>query len=95
MADSRQTNKNNWRNLGYLGAAVAGYGLLKHNTTATVLGAAAGGYGAYRYEQDRHSQSQARSNWNRRYYHRRSHRSYRSYRHVSHAYAYSHRHHRR
>lgn len=70
MADSRQKNKNNWRNLGYAGAAVAGYGLLKHNTTATVLGAAAGGYGAYRYEKDRHSQSVTNSNRNRRYHRR-------------------------
>jgi hypothetical protein len=93
MADSRQTNKNNWRNLGIAGAAVAGYGLLNHNSTATILGAAAGGYGAYRYEKDRHAQSQARDNWNRRYYHRSySHRSYsrtyshhyRHYRHVRH-----------
>ena len=75
MADNQQKNKNNWRNLGYLGAAVAGYGLLKHNSTATVLGAAAGGYGAYRYEKDRHSQSQANDN-RRYYYHTGNGRSY-------------------
>lgn len=68
MADSRQKNKNNWRNLGYLGAAVAGYGLIKHNTTATVLGAAGAAYSANRYEQDRHSQSQAQSRRDRYYY---------------------------
>ena len=68
MADNQQKNKNNWRNLGYLGAAVAGYGLVKHNSTATVLGAAAGGYGAYRYEKDRHSQSQQNNNYGRYYY---------------------------
>ena len=44
MADSRQSNKNNWRNLAGVGAAVAGYGLLKHNTTATVIGAAGAAY---------------------------------------------------
>lgn len=92
MADSRQKNKNNWRNLGYLGAAVAGYGLLKHNTTATVLGAAAGGYGAYRYEKDRHSQSVANSRRNHRYFHRRGNSRYahkrsvvRHYHHVTHS----------
>jgi len=35
---SRQSNKNQWRNLAGAGAAVAGYGLLKHNNTATILG---------------------------------------------------------
>ena len=68
---SRQQNKNTWRNLGIVGAAVAGYGLLNHNSTATVLGAAGAAYSANRYEQDRHSQSQAHAN---RY------RYYRSYR---------------
>jgi len=58
LADSsKQKDKNNMRNLGIAGAAIAGYGLLNHNSTATVLGAAAGGYGAYKYEQDRKAQS--------------------------------------
>jgi len=65
---SRQQNKNTWRNLGIVGAAVAGYGLLKHDSTATLLGAAGAAYSANRYEQDRHSQSQARAN-RYRYYH--------------------------
>ena len=78
---SRQSNKNQWRNLGVAGAAVAGYGLLKHNNTATILGAAGAAYSAKRYEDDRHSQSQsqARRDQNARYhryyghrYHRRS-----------------------
>ena len=56
---SRQKNKNQWRNLGIAGAAVAGYGLLKGNKAATVLGAAGAAYSANRYEQDRHHQSQA------------------------------------
>ena len=63
---SRQNTKNQWRNLGVLGAVVAGYGLLEHNQTATVLGAAGAAYSANRYEQDRHHQSQ--DNSNRRYY---------------------------
>ena len=69
---SRQKNKNTWRNLAIGGAAVAGYGLLKHNTTATVLGAAGAAYSANRYEQDRKSQSahqRARQRYHR--YHRR------------------------
>ncbi len=70
LADSRQSNKNNWRNLGYAGAAALGYGLLKHNSTVALLGAGAAGYGAYRYEQDRHSQSQAQRARQRYYYHR-------------------------
>ena len=77
--DSRQKNKNQWRNLGIAGAAVAGYGLLKHNSTATVLGAAGAAYSANRYEQDRHSQSQAQARRDQRaryhrYYGRRAHR---------------------
>jgi len=68
---SRQKNKNQWRNLGAAGAAVAGYGLLKHNNTATILGAAGAAYSAKRYEDDRHSQSQAKANRDRRArYHR-------------------------
>ncbi len=71
---SQQKNKNQWRNLGIAGAAVAGYGLLNHNSTATVLGAAGAAYSANRYEQDRHHQSQDNAA-RQRYY--RSH----SYRH--------------
>jgi len=67
---SRQSNKNQWRNLGIAGAAIAGYGLLQHNQTATLLGAAGAAYSANRYEQDRHSQSQ-NNDWRTRY-----HRSY-------------------
>lgn len=73
---SRQKNKNQWRNLGIAGAAVTGYGLLKHNNTATILGAAGTAYSANRYEQDRHSQSQsqarrdARARYHRTYVHR-------------------------
>lgn len=63
---SQQKNKNNWRNLGIAGAAVAGYGLLNHNSTATILGAAGAAYSANRYENDRKHQSQ--DNNNRRYY---------------------------
>ena len=68
---SRQNNKNQWRNLAVVGAAIAGYGLLEHNQTATLLGAAGAAYSANRYEQDRQSQSQHNNDWRERY-----HRSY-------------------
>lgn len=77
MADSRQKNKNGWRNMAGVGAAVAGYGLIKHNKTATVLGAAGAAYSAHRYEKDRHSQSQS-SAARKRYYRTHSHRTTRS-----------------
>ncbi len=66
--DNRQNTKNQWRNLAAVGAAVAGYGLLKHNQTATILGAAGAAYSANRYEKDRRSQSQNSDNRGR--YHR-------------------------
>ncbi len=81
MADSRQKNKNNWRNLAGAGAAVAGYGLIKHNRTATVLGAAGAAYSANRYEKDRHSQSQ-QSAARKRYYRTHHSRSYYRSHHV-------------
>lgn len=77
QADSRQSNKNTWRNLGIAGAAVAGYGLLKHDTTATILGAAGAAYSANRYEQDRHSQSQNQRARERYYQRLRFHRYHR------------------
>ena len=72
-AQADQNSKNQWRNLGAAGAAVAGYGLLKHNNTATLLGAAGAAYSANRYEQDRHHQSQAQARRDQRArYHRYS-----------------------
>jgi hypothetical protein len=70
LADGSQSDKNNMRNLGIAGAAVAGLGLLGHNSTATLLGAAAGGYGAYKYEQDRKAQSERQRAREHTYYHR-------------------------
>ncbi len=56
--DSRQKNKNTWRN-GAIGAGAVGlYGLIKGNKTATVLGAAGAAYSASRYEKDRKSQDE-------------------------------------
>ncbi len=60
LADSRQDNKNFWRNGAVLGGAAALYGLHNHDTT-TLLGAAGAAYSAKRYEDDRHSQSQAQA----------------------------------
>jgi hypothetical protein len=70
---SRQKNKNTWRNGAILGGAAALYGLHNHDRTTTLLGAAGAAYAAKRYEDDRHSQSQA-SAARARYY--RSHRNY-------------------
>ncbi len=57
----RQKKKNNWRNAAVGAGAVAGYGLLKGNKTATVLGAAGAAYSAKRYEEERHNQSKRKS----------------------------------
>ena len=53
----RQTHKNDWRNLGIGGAGVAGIGLLTHSPLLIGVGVAGGLYSAYRYEEDRKSQS--------------------------------------
>jgi uncharacterized protein YcfJ len=71
--DSRQKNKNNWRNGAIAGGVIAGYGLLKGNKTATILGAAGAAYSANRYEQERKSQD-ARKHARARYH--RSHGNY-------------------
>ena len=60
-----QSDKNNARNLALGGAAVALYGILNHNSTATLLGAAGAAIAGSQYEQDRHDQSVDNS----RYYH--------------------------
>jgi hypothetical protein len=53
----RQDTKNQWRNLAYAGGALGLLGLLSKNGTMTTLGILGAGYSAYRYEQDRKSQS--------------------------------------
>lgn len=60
-----QSDKNNMRNLALGGGAVALYGLLNHNNTATLLGAAGAALAGSQYEKDRKNQSQDNS----RYYH--------------------------
>lgn len=64
---SSQSDKNLMRNLAIGGAAIAGYGLLKHNNTAVLLGAAGAALAGSKYEKDRKQQSQQNSY---RYYYR-------------------------
>ncbi|MGI4788365.1 MAG: hypothetical protein ACRYFS_05890 [Janthinobacterium lividum] len=68
-----QKNKNNMRNLAIGGAAVAGYGLLNHNSTATVLGVAGAALAGSQYENARKEQSKASAARNRRHRYHRSH----------------------
>jgi hypothetical protein len=53
----RQQTKNTWRNVAIGAAAVGVYGLLKGDKNLAIAGGAGAAYGAYRYEQDRKSQS--------------------------------------
>jgi hypothetical protein len=53
----RQEKKNEWRNLAYAGAALGILGLVTKNNTLMWAGVGGGLYSAYRYEQDRKSQS--------------------------------------
>lgn len=56
-ADRRQQTKNEWRNLAYVGGAVALLGLLEKDSRLVFAGAAGALYSVYRYEQDRKSQN--------------------------------------
>lgn len=53
----RQEKKNEWRNIGIGSGVIALWGLLKNDSTLTFAGTAGALYSAYRYEQDRKSQS--------------------------------------
>lgn len=94
-ADSRQDNKNFWRNGTIAGGVAALYGLHNHDTTTTVLSAAGAAYAAHRYEQDRHSQDEAQRARERQraLYYRRyaasSPRTYRTYRTASYSRSYA------
>jgi hypothetical protein len=57
LSRRRQQTKNEWRNIAYVGGAVALLGLLKHDNRLVFAGAAGGLYALWRYEQDRKSQS--------------------------------------
>jgi hypothetical protein len=61
----RQKSKNQWRNLGYAGAALGVAGLLTKKPLLTGIGLAGGAYSAYRYEQDRKSQRREQDRWRR------------------------------
>ena len=65
VAQARSSNK--WQTGAIIGGVVGGYGLLKHNSTATIAGAGVAGYSLYRYNKDR-SGEKARQ---RRFYQRR------------------------
>lgn len=73
----RQQKKNEWRNLGYAGAALGIYGALKGDSTLTFVGTTGALYSAYRYEQDRKSQGkmerQRAAIFRRGYYYRNGH----------------------
>ena len=53
----RQSKKNEWRNIGIGAGAIGVLGLLKHDNTLFFAGTAGALYSAYRYEQDRKSES--------------------------------------
>ncbi len=74
---SHQSNKNTGRNIGIGGAAVGLYGLLHHNTAATVLGIGGAAVGAKMYEDNRKAQSRDKAR--RHYYYRHGHRYYHTY----------------
>ncbi len=64
-----QDNKNNMRNLGIAGLAVAGYGLINHDNLATALGVAGAALAGSQYENARQEQSQTYGSWRSRHYH--------------------------
>ena len=53
----RQDKKNEWRNIAYVAGGLGVLGLLKKDNTLFFAGTAGALYSAYRYEQDRKSQS--------------------------------------
>jgi len=57
QSDQRQKMKNEWRNFAYAGGGLAVLGLLTKDSRLTLIGSLGGLYSAYRYEQDRKSQS--------------------------------------
>ena len=69
-ADSLQDRKNNDRNIAIGAGAVGLYGLLNHNSAATVLGLAGAAIAGSQYEQDRHQQSVQNNDWRGDYYRR-------------------------
>ena len=72
-AEAKSSSK--WKNFAIAGGAVAGYGLLKKNKTATIAGAALGGYSLYRYNK----QKKKEKRYSQSYYQRRYGRNWRSH----------------
>ncbi|RYG24693.1 hypothetical protein EON82_09835 [bacterium] len=65
QTNHRQKTKNQWRNLGYAGAALGVAGLITKKPLLTYGGLAGAAYSAYRYEQDRKSQRAEQDRWRR------------------------------
>jgi hypothetical protein len=57
LVDRRQSKKNEWRNIAIGAGALGVLGLLRKDNTLFFAGTAGALYSAYRYEQDRKSQS--------------------------------------
>jgi hypothetical protein len=57
LINRRQQKKNEWRNIAYGAGALGLLGLLRKDNTLFFAGTAGALYSAYRYEQDRKSQS--------------------------------------
>lgn len=57
LLQRRQDKKNEWRNIAYVAGGLGVLGLLKNDKTLFFAGTAGALYSAYRYEQDRKSQS--------------------------------------
>jgi hypothetical protein len=57
LVKRRQDKKNEWRNIAYVSGGLGILGLLKKDNTLFFAGTAGALYSAYRYEQDRKSQS--------------------------------------
>lgn len=61
VAEAKSSTK--WRNFAIAGGAVAGYGLLKHNKTATIAGAGLGAYSLYRSQRAKKNEKRHSRAW--------------------------------
>ena len=73
VAEAKSSKK--WNTLAIAGGAIAGYGLLKGNKTATIGGAALGGYSLYRANKAKKKEKK----YSRAWYQRRYGRNWRSH----------------
>ena len=71
-APVQASESNKWKNLTILGGAVTGYGLLKHNKTATIVGGVGAVYAYSRYhkahKREKRSAEAEREAWYRHRY---------------------------